>query len=107
MPHMTALYEKYDGGGDDFEIVGIHAPEFDFEADPEAILDAAADHGLTWPIVLDTEKRTFHSWQEGTRAFWPRIYLLDRDGHIRYDHIGEGGYDEIDDAVGALVAEPT
>ena len=62
---------------------------------------------MTWPIVLDTEKRTFHSWQEGTRAFWPRIYLLDRDGHIRYDHIGEGGYDEIDDAVGALVAEPT
>lgn len=103
MPHMAALYEKY--GGDDFEIVGVHAPEFDREKDPQRIADAAADQDVSWPIALDTEKETFRSWQTG-RRFWPRIYLIDRDGSVRYDKIGEGRYDEIDAAVGALIDEP-
>lgn len=102
LPHMQALYEKY--GGDDFEIVGVHAPEFDYERDADRIAQAAADLGVTWPIALDTEKRTFRSWQTD-RRFWPRIYLIDRDGEIRYDKIGEGKYDVIDAAVGALIAE--
>ena len=105
LPHMQELYEKYADQG--FEIVGIHAPEFDYEADEANIIAAAADLGVTWPIVLDTNKRTFHSWQEGPTAHWPRIYLLDRAGHIRYDHIGEGRYEQIDAAVQALLAEPT
>lgn len=105
LPHMRELYEKY--GDQGFEIVGIHAPEFSYEADEANIVEAAADLGVTWPIVLDTNKRTFHSWQEGPTAHWPRIYLLDRAGHIRYDHIGEGRYEQIDAAVKALLAEPT
>ena len=105
LPHMSALYEKYREQG--FEIVGIHAPEFDFEAEEANIVGAAAEQNVAWPIALDPTKRTFHSWQEGPTAHWPRIYLLDRTGHIRYDHIGEGRYDQIDAAVQALLAEPT
>jgi thiol-disulfide isomerase/thioredoxin len=105
LPHMQELYRTYRDQG--FEIVGVHAPEFAFEEDVGNIVDAAADLGVTWPIALDTAKQTFHSWQEGSRAFWPWIYLLDRDGHVRYDHIGERRYDEIDAAVAALLAEPT
>ncbi len=100
-PHMRDLYEKY--GGDDFEIVGVHAPEFDFERDVDAVAAAAADNDLTWPIAIDNEKLNFRSWQE--RRFWPRIFLIDQDGNVRYDHIGEGAYDDIDAAVGALIAE--
>lgn len=104
LPHMAELYETYRDQG--FEIVGIHAPEFGFEAEVANITEAAAELGVTWPIVLDTNKRTFHSWQEGPTAHWPRIYLLDRNGHIRYDHIGEGRYAETEAAVQALLAEP-
>jgi thiol-disulfide isomerase/thioredoxin len=100
-PHMRDLYDKY--GGDDFEIVGVHAPEFDFERDVEAVAAAAEDNGLTWPIAIDNEKLNFRSWQE--RRFWPRLFLIDRAGNVRYDHIGEGAYDEIDAAVGTLIAE--
>jgi thiol-disulfide isomerase/thioredoxin len=102
LPHMQALYEKY--GGDDFEIVGVHAPEFSFEEDPANVAAAADDLGVTWPIALDTNKKSFFGWQGG-RGFWPHVYLLDRDGHVRYDHIGEGGYATTDAAVGALLAE--
>jgi thiol-disulfide isomerase/thioredoxin len=103
LPHMQQLYAEYHDQG--FEIVGIHAPEFTYEAELDNIATAAEELGVTWPIALDTQKRTFHFWQDGTRAFWPRIYLLDRDGHVRYDHIGEGRYGEIDAAVAALLAE--
>lgn len=103
LPHMQELYADYHDLG--FEIIGIHAPEFSYEADVDNIVEAAAELSVTWPIVLDPDKRTFHHWQEGPRAHWPRIYLLDRNGHIRYDHIGEGHYAEIDAAVQALLAE--
>ena len=103
LPHMQELYDKYADQG--FEIVGIHAPEFEYEAEVANIEEAAAELGVTWPIALDPTKRTFHSWQEGPTAHWPRVYLLDRDGHIRYDHIGEGRYAETDAAVQALLAE--
>lgn len=104
LPHMRELYENYRDQG--FEIVGVHAPEFDFEADQADIVEAAGELGVTWPIALDPNKRTFHSWQEGPTAHWPRVYLLDRNGHVRFDHIGEGRYGDIDAAVTALLAEP-
>lgn len=103
LEHMQQLYADLHDEG--FEIVGVHAPEFDHEADVDNIATAAERLGVTWPIALDTNKRTFHLWQEGSTAYWPRIYLLDRSGHVRYDHVGEGHYDEIDAAVRALLSE--
>lgn len=103
IPNLQEIYSTYDR--DQLQIVGVHAPEFGFEEDPEAVLGAAADLGVTWPIALDTSKRNFHSWQEGRTAYWPRTYVIDAEGNIRFDHIGEGRYDELQDAVAALIAE--
>jgi len=103
--HMADWYERY--GDQGFEVVGIHAPEFSFEAEVDNIVEAAAELGVTWPIVLDTQKRTFHDWQEGPRGYWPRVYLLDREGNIRYDHRGEGRYSQTEAAIQALLAEPS
>ena len=100
-PHLRDLYAKH--SGDDFEIVGVHAPEFDFEREVDSVAAAAEENGLVWPIAIDNEKLNFRSWQE--RRFWPRLFLIDRDGNVRYDHVGEGAYDDIDAAVGALIAE--
>ena len=100
LPNLRALYAEHQG--DDFEIVGIHSPEFDYEKEPEAIVAAADELGVTWPIALDTRKRTFFGWQGGP-AYWPRTYVLDREGHIRFDHIGEGAYEELNEAVAYLL----
>jgi uncharacterized protein with gpF-like domain len=48
--------------------------------------------------------RTFREWQ-GRPAYWPRTYVLDRQGRIRFDHIGEGAYDELFDVVDYLLTE--
>lgn len=100
LPNLRSLYAEH--GEEDFEIVGIHSPEFEYEEDPEAIVAAAEDLGVTWPIALDTRKHNFFSWQ-GSPAYWPRTYVLDRDGNVRFDHIGEGAYEELNHTVAALL----
>lgn len=100
LPNLQALYSEHQGEA--FEIVGIHSPEFAFEEDPEAVAAAAVDLGVTWPIALDTQKRTFFGWQ-GSPAYWPRTYVLDREGKVRFDHIGEGAYEELNQAVADLL----
>jgi len=103
IPHLQDLYQAY--GDEGLEIVGVHSPEFDFEKDPAAIQAAAEDLGASWPIALDTRKTNFRSWQ-GTRRFWPRTYVLDADGAIRFEHVGEGAYDELEGTVAALLQVP-
>jgi len=100
LPNLEALYAEH--RGTDFEIVGVHSPEFDYEKDPDAIAAAAEDLGVTWPIALDTARQSFRSWQ-GSPAYWPRTYVLDREGHIRFDHIGEGAYEELNETVAVLL----
>ncbi len=107
IPNLRQLYAGHEAGQGDLEIVGVHAAEFEREKDPANITAAAATEGVTWPIALDTEKQNFHAWQPGRTAYWPRTYVLDRDGHIRFDHIGEGAYDELNQTVAALLADPS
>ncbi len=102
LPYLQALYTEHSDDG--FEIVGVHSPEFAFEEDPDAVAAAATDLGVTWPIALDTRQRNFFGWQ-GSRGYWPRTYVLDGDGRVRFDHIGEGAYDELAATVQYLLDE--
>ncbi len=103
IPHLQKIYA--DAGPRGLEIIGVHAPEFDRERDPEAIAAAAVELGVSWPIALDTEKVNFRSWQ-GNRRFWPRTYVIDQNDQLRFDHIGEGDYDELAATVDWLLANP-
>lgn len=98
--HTQELYAEYKSEG--LEIIGVHAPEFERERDPEAVLLATQDLGVVWPVALDTEKTNFRAWQEN-RRFWPRVYVLDQNGKVRYDHIGEGDYDGLEETVAYLI----
>ncbi len=100
IPYLQDIYADYHESG--LEIVGVHAPEFDYERDPDAILSAAQDLGVDWPIALDTQRRNFRAWQ-GSPAYWPRTYVLDQNGLIRFDHVGEGAYEELEQTVAALL----
>jgi len=104
IPHTQDLYAKYKEQG--FEIVGVHAPEFSYEAEVPNIVEAVERLGVTWPVALDTEKTNFRAWQAGGRRFWPRTYVIDQNGDVRFDHIGEGAYDELDETIGWLLANP-
>ena len=104
IPHNQALYAAT--SRDDFDIIGVHAPEFSFEAEIPNIEEAIERLGVTWPVAIDTNKENFRAWQEGGRRFWPRTYVIDQNGDIRYDHIGEGRYEELAQTVQYLIDNP-
>jgi thiol-disulfide isomerase/thioredoxin len=99
-PYLNAWYQKYRDHG--LEIVGIHTPEFDFEKNYDNVLAAVKKEGIQYPVVLDNDYSTWFAYQN---RYWPRKYLIDIDGFIVYDHIGEGGYAEMEQRIQAALAE--
>jgi len=69
----------------------VHAPEFEFEKNINNVKEAVKRFGIKYPVIQDNDKGTWNAYQN---QYWPRKYLVDNEGYIRYDHIGEGGYDE-------------
>lgn len=102
LPHLQELYATYRDDG--LEIIGVHAPEFSYERDAANIERALVDLGVTWPVALDSNLTNFRSWQ-GSPRYWPRTYVIDGADHIRFDHIGEGKYAELEATVRALLDE--
>jgi thiol-disulfide isomerase/thioredoxin len=100
MPHVRALYDKYKDKG--LVILGIHAPEFAFERVPDNVRKAAKEQGVTWPIALDPD---FKTWSAYDNRYWPAFYFIDAKGRIRYTHFGEGNYDYHDKVVQQLLSE--
>jgi len=88
-PYLNAWYEKYRDQG--LEIIGLHTPEFEFEKKYENVQKAVEQFNIKYPVVLDNDYSTWFAYQN---RYWPRKYLIDIDGFIIYDHIGEGGYAE-------------
>jgi thiol-disulfide isomerase/thioredoxin len=100
LPYITAWSDKYSEQG--LLVVGIHSPEFEFEKDPENVKMAIEKHGINYPVVLDNDMET---WKAFENRYWPRKYIADHEGYIRYDHIGEGGYQETEKVIQKLLEE--
>jgi thiol-disulfide isomerase/thioredoxin len=100
LPYITAWNDKYADQG--LLIVGIHSPEFEFEKDPKNVEMAIGKYGIKYPVVLDNDMKT---WKAFENNYWPRKYIADHEGYIRYDHIGEGDYQETEKIIQQLLEE--
>jgi thiol-disulfide isomerase/thioredoxin len=100
IPYLNAWHEKY--ADDGLVIVGIHTPEFEFEKDYNNVKAAVEKFDIKYPIAQDNEKDTWNAYEN---LYWPRKYLIDTEGYIRYDHIGEGAYAETEKVIQSLLAE--
>ncbi|PIR87296.1 MAG: thiol-disulfide isomerase [Candidatus Harrisonbacteria bacterium CG10_big_fil_rev_8_21_14_0_10_49_15] len=100
LPYLNSWQEKYAEAG--LLIVGVHTPEFEFEKKLENVQRAVEQYGINYPVVLDNDYATWHSYNN---RYWPRKFLIDIDGYVVYDHIGEGGYQETERKIQELLAE--
>ena len=100
LPYLKAWHEKYAGKG--LVIVGVHTPEFEFEKDYSNVVNAVNKYGIHYRVVQDNDYAT---WRAYKNQYWPRKYLVDTNGDIRYDHIGEGGYEETENVIQQLLKE--
>lgn len=100
IPHLNDWNQKYADKG--LVIVGVHSPEFEFEKNYDNVKAAVQRFGITYPVILDSDHGT---WNAYGNQYWPRDYLIDSQGYIRDNHIGEGGYDQTEKAIQSLLAE--
>jgi thiol-disulfide isomerase/thioredoxin len=98
LPYVTSWHKKYAAQG--LQTIGIHTPEFPFERDSKNIRQAIAKHGITYPVGVDND---FKTWKAYKNEYWPHLFLADRQGIIRYDHIGEGAYSETEAKIRQLL----
>ena len=100
LPFITSWDEKYSDQG--LLIIGIHSPEFEFEKNPQNVKAAIEKYGISYPVVMDNDMKT---WKAFENNYWPRKYIADHEGNIRYDHIGEGSYQETEKIIQQLLNE--
>jgi cytochrome c biogenesis protein CcdA/thiol-disulfide isomerase/thioredoxin len=100
LPFLQAWHEKYEDEG--LIVIGIHAPEFQFEKILKNVKAATKEHELTYPIVQDND---FKTWRAYKNRYWPAKYLIDKDGYIRYTHFGEGAYEQTEMKIIELLYE--
>jgi len=100
LPYLKDWWQKYKDDG--LVIIGVHAPEFEFEKSATNLQKAITDFGLTYPIVQDND---FVTWRAYGNHYWPAKYFIDKNGIIRYTHFGEGAYDESEKVIQTLLKE--
>lgn len=100
IPHLNEWYRKYREKG--LEIVAVHTPEFDFEKDHTAVKNMSIAYGMSYPVVVDNNGLTSKAYGN---THWPHYYVIDIDGKIVYDHVGEGGYDTAEAVIQRLLGD--
>jgi cytochrome c biogenesis protein CcdA/thiol-disulfide isomerase/thioredoxin len=100
LPHVKAWYRTYHDKG--LVVIGVHTPEFAFEHVPSNVRGAVKRLGVTYPVALDNDYATWNAFQN---QYWPAKYLIDRRGHLRYYHFGEGSYDTTEARIRTLLGE--
>ncbi|MCB9421007.1 MAG: redoxin domain-containing protein [Ardenticatenaceae bacterium] len=95
------MYETYKG--DDFTVISVHYPEFSYEREYDNVVAAAERLGVEYPIAIDNDRLTWGAYHQ---RYWPTRYVIDKNGRIRYQHIGEGAYEETEAVIVQLMAGP-
>lgn len=99
-PYVQDWHTKYAEQG--LVVIGNHFPEFSYEHDIANLRKALPDLGITYAVTQDNDRATWDAW---ANRYWPTVYLIDKQGRVRYTHIGEGGYDSTEAAIQDLLKE--
>jgi thiol-disulfide isomerase/thioredoxin len=100
LPYIQAWSQKYKDSG--LVVIGVHTPEFDFEKQLPNVQKAVQKFGITYPIALDSNQAI---WNAFDNEYWPAHYFIDAKGKVRFEHFGEGNYDQSERWIQQLLQE--
>ena len=100
LPYVRAWAEKYKNQG--LVVIGVHSPEFAFEHNVDNVRRQAKDMRVDYPIAIDND---FAIWRAFKNQYWPALYFVDAQGHIRHHQFGEGEYEKSEMVIQQLLAE--
>lgn len=72
--------------GKDVTLIGIHTPETQTEEDNNLLRDSLEQRELKFPVAVDKEKKMWTAWYNN---MWPSVYIIDKQGRVRYWWYGE------------------
>lgn len=98
LPYITKWDATYRDKG--LVIIGVHAPEFEFEKDVNNIKAALAKHNIQYPVAVDNKLDTWTAFQN---QYWPAHYLINQKGEVVYTHFGEGNYAQTENNIRHLL----
>ena len=101
IPQLRDWHARYHAKG--LTIVGVHAPEFWWEKPYDKVVAATKELGVAYPVVQDND---FVIWRRFSNRAWPAAVIVDKKGIVRFTHIGEGAYSEMEQLITQLLAEP-
>jgi thiol-disulfide isomerase/thioredoxin len=100
VPHIIEWDAKYADKG--LVIVGVHTPEFEFEKNIDNVKTSLQKYGIKYPVIQDNDYKIWNGYENN---YWPRMYLVNPQGYIVYDKIGEGEYNQTEKVIRSLLAE--
>jgi thiol-disulfide isomerase/thioredoxin len=100
LPYVRAWHEKYKDQG--LVVIGVHAPEFEFEKNLSNIRWATKDMKVDYPVAVDNDHAI---WRVFENQAWPALYFIDAQGRLRHHVFGEGSYEESESMLQKLLRE--
>ena len=97
LPYLRAWAAKYKNQG--LVVIGVQAPEFEFEKNVENVRWAVKDRMIDYPIAVDNDLAI---WRAFDNKYWPALYFVDARGHIRHHQFGEGEYEQSETSHSAI-----
>jgi thiol-disulfide isomerase/thioredoxin len=106
MPWLKEVRRRYEARG--LSLVGVHTPEMTIERERPRVEAEVRRQGLDYPHYVDNDAAY---WKALGNQYWPTVYLVDRCGRLRDQHIGEIHSGEesgqkVEARIEALLAEP-
>lgn len=101
IPSLREWHNEFAEAG--LVVIGNHYPEFSYEKELDNLTEAVKDLNIPYAVLQDNDGL---NWRAYKNRYWPTLYLIDKRGHLRYVHIGEGRYAETKKAIQALLGEP-
>ncbi len=100
LPYLRAWAAKYKSEG--LVVIGVQAPEFEFEKSIDNVRWAVRDRMIDYPIAIDNDLAIWRAFDNNS---WPALYFVDALGHIRHHQFGEGEYEHSETVIQQLLAE--
>jgi thiol-disulfide isomerase/thioredoxin len=100
LPYVRAWADKYRDKG--LVVIGVHSPEFAFEKNIDNVRRATEEIPVRYPVAVDSDHAI---WRAFDHEFWPALYFVDAQGHIRHHQYGEGDYEQSETVIKQLLTE--
>jgi len=98
LPYVKAWHERYARLG--LRVIGVHCPGFESSQEQQAVRDAVARLGISYPVLIDSGMEV---WDDYGNEGWPARYLFDGRARLFDYHHGEGAYAETELAIQELL----